>query len=218
MSAHPFIPFPRFKSQKDKGSDAMGVEGRPMYKFEFRAIKVFNMRNFYRFMYWYLLEEGWRAAEDETDNDENWETFFEEWRAPDGTLQRRIWWRVLFNPESHSRGTSRYRYYMDITYKNLFLKNTETVVSGRKVSAQEGELTVNVTGYVKIYDSDVKAHPLIGNVLYQFFRRRWYKLIFEGYRDDIRIRIRSLNDAMKDFFNMATYQEDQKNFHLERGL
>jgi len=212
--------YPRFKSLSDKGSDAMGVPGRDMYNFEFKIIKVFHMKNFYRFMYWYLIEEGWRAAEDDDgfENDERFETFFEEWRMADGTLQRRIWWRIVFNPEFHSRGSSRYRYYVDINFKNLFLKNTEAVISGRKVAAQEGELRVNVKAYIRIFDDDIKKHPLIGNVLYQFFRRRWYKPIFEGFREDIRIRMRNLNDAMKDFFNIVTYQEDQKNFHLERGL
>ncbi len=210
--------FPRFKSTKDKGSDSLGVEGKSLYEFEFRVVKVFHMKNFYKFVYWYLTEEGWRAAEDEGEEDERVETFFEEWREPNGNMQRRIWWRLVYNPEFHSRGTSRYRYYMDLNFTNLFMRNTETVVGGRKMTAQEGELKVRVKVYIKIFDQDVKKHPLMGPILFHFFRKRWYKPIFEGYRNDIRVRARNLQDAMKDFFNVATFQEDQKNFHLERGL
>jgi hypothetical protein len=210
--------YPRFKSTKDKGSDSLGNKGKAMYEFEFRVVKVFHMKNFYKYVYWYLTEEGWRAAEDEGENDERIETFFEEWREPNGNMQRRIWWRLVFNPEFHSRGSSRHRYYMDLNFTNLFLRNTETVVGGRKISAQEGELKVRVKVYVKIFDEDVEKHPLMGKVLFHFFRRRWYKPIYEGYRTDVRARARSLQDAMKDFFNIVTYQEDQKNFHLERGL
>ena len=211
--------FPRFKSIADKGSDVLGNKGKDTYQFEFRTIKVFHMKNFYRFVYWYLLEEGWRAAEDESENDEKWETFFEEWRMPDNTLQRRIWWRLVYCPESpHGRTSSRYRYYLDLNFVNLFLKNTETVVGGRKVTAQEGEVKVVVKGYIKIFDDDVQKHPFVGKVLYHFFRKRWYKQIYEGYREDIRFKLRGFQDALKDFFNMAAYQDDHKNFHLERGL
>jgi hypothetical protein len=218
--AKSYPPFPRFKHINDKGSDVMGVPGRSMYDFQFRAVKVFHMKNFYRFLYWYLTEEGWRSAEDDEkfENDNKFETFFEEWRAADGMLQRRIWWRLTYNPEFQSRYSSRYRYYMDLNMKNLFLKNVETVVGGRKVNAQQGEVEIKVKGYIRIYDDDVKKNPFIGRVLFHFFRKRWYKPIYEGYREDIRIKLRSLQDALKDFFNIVAYQEDQKNFHLERGL
>lgn len=211
--------FPRFKSTKDKGTDAMGHEGKAMYEFEFKEVKIFHMKNFYKFLYWWLMEEGWRAAEDEGENDDKIETFYEEWRLPDGNMERRIWWRLVYNPEFHSRDTSRHRYYLDIHIKNLFLKNVDTVVGGRKVKAQEGEVEVKAKAYIKIFDDDIKKHPIFGQYLiYKFFRQRWYKHTFEGYRDDLRIRMRKLQDTMKDFFSSATYEDDNKNFHLEKGL
>ena len=216
IMAEPF-GYPKFKDIKEKGSDALGNPGKSMYDFELKEVKVFHMKNFYKFLYWYLTEEGWRASEDEGENDEKIETFYEEWRHADGTMERRIWWRLMYNPEFHGRPHTRYRYFLDINIKNLFLKNTDTVVSGRKVKAQEGEVEIKAKLYIKIYDDEMKKNAIM-NALYRFFRKRWYKHTFEGYRDDARIRVRKLQDSIKDFFNSATYEDDIKNFHLDKGL
>lgn len=199
----------RWHSAKEKG--------HMFYDFEFKAIKVFHMKNFYRFVYWWLQEEGYRAANPEDENDEHPEVYFEEWRMPAGDLQRRIWWRLLFNPEFHGREKARHRYIIDVNFKNLFLKNVDTVINGRKVKAQEGEISVKVKAYLWYYYEDVTTHPLLKYFKY-FFEKRWVKPMREGYRDDLRHRMRKFQDAMRDFFNMVTYEDDQKNFHLERGL
>lgn len=199
----------RWHDFKDKGT--------PFYDFEFKAIKVFHMKNFYKFVYWWLQEEGYRAANPEDEIDDHPETFYEEWRMPDGDLQRRIWWRMLFNPEFHGQDSARHRYIIDLNYKNLFMRNVDTVINGRKVKAQEGEVEVVVNAYLWYYTKDVEEHPLLKYFKY-FFKKRWIKPMKEGYRDDLRARMRKFQDALRDFFNMATYEDDEKNFHLERGL
>lgn len=194
-----------------------GDKGDSFYEFEFRVIKVFHMKNFYKFMYMWFQEEGYRAVNPDSMVDEYPEVYYEEWRLPDGEFQRRIWWRFMFNPETHSKPTSRYRYFIDVNFKNLYMKNVESVINGRKVKAQEGEVEVGVKAYVWIDTESVVANPFLKTFGY-FFKKRWIKHTKEGYRDEIRWRMRRLQDAMKEFFNIVTYEDNQKNFHLERGL
>ena len=203
------VPYLRFKDSKSKGES--------FYDFEFKAIKVFHMKNFYKFVYWWLQEEGYRGCNPEDENDDHPETYYEEWRMPDGDMQRRIWWRLVFNPEFHGRDEARHRYIIDINFKNLFLKNVDTVINGRKVKAQEGEIELKVDAKLLYYMEDVFEHPILHYFKY-FFKKRWTKPMKEGYRDDLRARMRKFQDALRDFFNMATYEDDEKNFHLERGL
>ena len=192
-------------------------KGTVMYEFELKTAKVFHMKNLYKFVYEYLLEEGYRASMVEDDSDEYPETYYDEWRLPEGHMERRIWWRFVMNPEFHARPHTRYRYYVDLNFRNLWLKNIETVVGKRKVRAQDGEISIVVKAYLKILDDDIVKHAIMKYFSY-FFRRRWIKQIREGYRDDLRHRMRKFQDAVKDFMAVVTYEDDQKNFHLERGL
>ena len=181
---------PILTTAKDRGDE--------WYKFEIKTTKVFHMKNLYKFVYEWMMEEGFRAAMVEKDNDEYPETYYEEWMLPEGHIERRIWWRFVMNPETHAREHTQYRYYVDLNFRNLWLKNKETVVDGRKVKAQDGEVSVFGKAYAKIFLDEINTHPVLKYFSY-FFRKRWIKHVKEGYRDDIRFRMRKLQDAIKDF-------------------
>ena len=190
-------------------------KGTAVYDIAFKTTKTFHMKNLYKFIYEYLMEEGWRSSMDEGNDDTSPETYYEEWVMPNGFIERRIWWRLQLNPETPPN--SRYMYYMDITFRNLYIKNVDTVVGGRKSKAQDGEVNIEATAYLRMFYDDVEKHPILKYFFY-FFKNRWIKNIFEGYRNDLRFRMRKFQDAINQFFTIETYEDDQKNFHLDKGI
>ncbi|MBR9690982.1 hypothetical protein GOV08_04835 [Candidatus Woesearchaeota archaeon] len=193
-------------------------KGIEFYRFRLKSEKIFHMKNFYRFLYQYMMEEGFRAADDLDPGESDMfpETYYEEWHFPQGHMERRMWWRLVFNPELHSRATTRYRYYVDLNFRNLNLTNVEAVVDGRRAKVQSGEVEIVVRAYLKIFWDEIREHKIL-RYFDWFFRKRWYKDTMFGYRDDLRNRMRKLQDAVKDFMHMATYDDNQKVFHLKRG-
>lgn len=193
-------------------------KGKSLYSFELKNTKIFHMKNFYKFLYQYMIEEGYRTAGIEDQSDTYPETFYDEWVLPNGYMERRIWWRFYYNPETHARFGTQYRYYIDLNFRNLWLKDTETVIQGKKIKAQKGEIGIIVKAYFKfISEDEIKKHPIL-QYFYYFWRRRWIKYIYEGYRDDLRAKMRKLQDAIKEFMDTATYEDDQKSFHKKRGI
>ena len=114
-------------------------------QFRVKFKDIFNMKQLYTDIRYYLLENGWSSVdmEGKLENKDNWETMYLERGLPDGGVERWTFWRTIKEP------TKYFRWHLDVDMHNVALYPTEVMRDGKKLKANKGEFEVKVWAYLE---------------------------------------------------------------------
>jgi len=134
-------------------------------QFEIEHDDVFHLKNLYKRVYDWLLDEGWIAADG---GDENVETMYWQRSAQSGLDEHQIWWRVFKIPENNSY----YRYYIKIDFQTLYMKKIEVMHQGQKMGTNKGDVIIRVSAYLQLdYKNEWEDSSFLKSI-HNLFRKR----------------------------------------------
>jgi hypothetical protein len=194
------------------------------YRTEIRQQRVIHLENLYRYMYYYLNEEGWFA----TDGTKDWEVYYMEHRDQHEEREEiKIWWRLIqgpgFGPGWTAAGgiTSShpfFRYSLNIDFLCYHVKRIEMMHEGRKIKPYIGDVTIYIAAVLELdYHEWMKKGGLL-KILKEYFIRRIYKRNIREHELELRRLATRYSDDFKHFIGLARYTEDRKLIQPAKGF
>lgn len=179
--------------------------------------ETFHLKNLYKLIHDWLVEEGFK---DIYGSDDNVEIFYLEKILGTGAKEHRIWWRAYKIPNN----SHYYRYFMRINFLTINMKSIEVMHQGHKMKTDRGDLIINIDSYLQLdYNRNwrgpagAKKKPFIMR-FDPLFRRRVYKAQIEAYKIDLYKTTYRLQGVIKQYLKLKTLYEMPKPFHPEKGL
>jgi hypothetical protein len=179
-------------------------------KMEIENEDTFHMKNLYKLMHDWLVEEGFKTIYEDS-GDDNPEIFYLERILGSGAKEHRIWWRSLRYP-----GNSQYyRYFMKIDFMTLNMKSIEVMHQGHKMKTDRGDCIIRIASYLQLdFNKRWKRNSFWDKV----FRNRIYKAQIEAYKVDLYKITYRFQNIIKQYLKLKTLYEVPKPFHPEKGL
>jgi hypothetical protein len=190
----------------------------PVAKFEVENEEVFHMKNLYKRVHEWLVDEGFVSTDVGDDKIEimYWERF-----KPDGiSFEHHIWWRAVNTPKNNSY----YRYFLKINYQTLNMKKTEVMSRGQKFNTYKGDVIFRIESWLQLDYKDEWGKKgftkLFNNWLIKWFSKRLYKEEIDNYKQDLYRLSYRLNSAIKQYLMLKMVDDYNwgKPFHPERGV
>jgi len=166
------------------------------------------MNRFYEDLHDWLKEHGWTDWEDKWDH---YETFYLEKIDKGGFKEVWIKWRPHRIPEKNSY----YRYWLDLDFHCIALKDTEIVKEGKKLKVQKGEVELFVTAIMELdYKGEWSNHPILKFFNKLFPERIFKKEIFGEHKRELYREAYELQNYIKQWFKMKRHlpYEETKSF------
>jgi hypothetical protein len=203
----------RFNERK---SIAQGEKDFQVVKLTIENEETFHMKNLYKLIFEWLIEEGFKDIYDDPIADGNVETFYMERMTGTGNREHRIRWRALKYP----LGSSYYRYFLKIDYTTLNMKSIEVMHQGYKMKTDRGDVIINLEAWLQLdYNDEWKDTPILNKRFFQrLFRYRIYKEQVESHKVDLYKITYRLQNTIKQYLKLKTLYDMPKPFHPEKGL
>ncbi|MFC2135771.1 hypothetical protein ACFLTH_14235 [Bacteroidota bacterium] len=180
-------------------------------RWELEFENVFHFKELYRMAHEWLLEHEWKDPE----GGENWEYYYyEKIYPPDGLKEHRTWWRVVQTPNK-----SQYvRYFMQINWRSLFMKQVEVVSNGKKYKSWRGSLVMYCEIWLQLdYMNKWKNHPFLKG-FDKFFRNRIYKEHWEEHKLECYRKCYNFNRELKKFYQVKSPYKEPDLFRQPKGV
>ncbi len=175
---------------------------------------VFSLEYLYKRIHEWLVEEGYCMGGD------NWiEKLYLERVDSGGGKQIWIWWRTdkMYPP----MGAKFFKFYLDVDFHVLNLKNEEIVVNGKKVKTNKGECEVFVTAKMEIDPAGEWEQNFIlkNRYIQKFYLNRMYKSQIEKAEDMLVRDAARLLGAIKQYYQLESWLPEyaEEAFHAEKG-
>lgn len=177
--------------------------------------ETFHMKNLYKLIYNWLLEEGFTDIE----GDKYPEIFYLERILGHGAKEHRIWWRCMRSPQ----GSEYYRYFLKIDYMTLNMKSIEVMHQGQKMKTDRGDVVIKIWAYLQLdFHEGMRNNKFLTNFpvvnLEKMFRNRIYKAQIESYKIDLYKTAYRLQNTIKQYLKLKTLYEMPRPFQPEKGL
>jgi hypothetical protein len=184
--------------------------------FEIEYEDVFHLKNLYKRMYEFLVDEGWLAA-DSADGDAIYETLYWERQKPNESQEHHIWWRAYRLPE----GSPYIAYFLKIDYQTLNMKKLEIMHKGQKFGTNKGDVILRVRSYLLLdYNNqfEKKKSSILG-YLDPWFRKRMYLGEIKMFKKDCYAATYRFHTMIKQYLQFKPIVADWgRPFHPERGV
>lgn len=198
----------RFEKQEKEGFDIL------VSQMEIENEDTFHMKNLYKMIHDWLLEEGFV---DQFDDTENPEIFYLERILGTGLKEHRIWWRVLRYPGGKA-SSGYYRYFLKIDFLTLNMKSIEVMHQGHKMKTDRGDCIIKIWAWLQLdYDKKWRNSDFLMR-FDKLFRNRIYKAQIEAYKVDLYKTTYRLQNVIKQYLKLKTIYEMPKPFHPAKGL
>lgn len=187
-------------------------EKKVVRKFSIKYKDVFSMRYLYRRVHEWLMEEDYWS-----EKSSQWgEKLYLERISGNGNKELWIWWR-----SSKNYTQSFFKFYMDIDYHVLDLKDKEIVVDGKKVKTHDGEVEVLVTASIQLDpDKSWNKNFILKNFYLQnFFLNRIYKTRIVQAENQLIEDAAKLLGAVKQYLQLESWVSEftRRPFHPAKG-
>ncbi|MBD3204037.1 hypothetical protein GF327_07085 [Candidatus Woesearchaeota archaeon] len=216
-----WIPKGEFPSMQEDYSEMHGNwQGNILaYRTEIRQKAVIHLENLYRYMYYYLTEEGWVAP----DGSKDYETYYFDLRKQTGErADVRIWWRMEMGPGFGPGGMAgihpflKYKLNIDFLCHNV--KRIEMVHQGRKVKPFIGDVTVWIVSILELDYCGWFEKSGIMDIIKEYFVRRIYKRNIREHEVELRRITTRYAEDFKHFIGMLRPSEERKMIHPQKGF
>jgi hypothetical protein len=193
------------------------------YRTEVRQQGVVHLENLYRYMYYYLCDEGWVANDTGDPADKDFEVYYVEHRdQTDKRKEIRIWWRLELGPGFGPGGMAGVhpflKYHLSVDFQCFHVKRIEMVHKGRQIKPYIGDVTFWITAILEIdYCGWFEGGGLM-DILQEYFVRRIYKRNIREHETELRRLANRYADDFKHFIGLLRYTEDRKLMHPAKGF
>ncbi len=167
---------------------------------------VFSFKDLYKFLRAKLRESNWI--------DEESEKWMERYYLEKITNVREVWlyWRTERIPDKHPF----LKYFLNIDYHVLNMKEVEIVHEGKKIKTTKGEVEVVFTSWIELdYKNQWGKPPL--KTLYSWFKKRFYRDTIEFRKRDLYNETYNLQSAVKQFLDLQVITPEEL-FYPVKGL
>jgi hypothetical protein len=182
--------------------------------FEIEHEDVFHLKNLYKRMYEFLVDEGWLAADG---GDTLYETLYWERQRANESQEHHIWWRCYRIPE----GNRYYAYFLKIDYQTLNMRKIEVMHKGQKFGTNKGDVILRISSYLlPDYNNEWKKEKsgILGYFDY-WFRKRIYKQEIDSYKKDCYAATYRFHTMIKQYLQFKpTVADWGRPFHPEKGI
>ena len=180
-------------------------------KFEIEHEDVFHLKNLYKLVHEWLVDEGFQAADAP---DDKIETLYLDRSKATGDKEHHIWWRCIQIP----RGNSYYRYFLKVDWQTLYMKKIEIMHEGQKFSTNKGDVILRVEAWLQLdYQDKWKENPIL-RFFDTWFRRRFYLENVKKYKHDLYLTAYRLHQTIKQYLELKMPVDWGKPFHPTRGV
>jgi hypothetical protein len=170
---------------------------------------VFSMKALYQFVREWLLEGGYID-----ESSEKWmETYYYENISQTSGKELVVYWRTQQNSQSKF-----VKYHLHIDFRVLAMKDVETMVKGKKVKANQGEVEIIINGFMEQDPEGTFGKSFfLTDILMNFFKKRMYKTNLEEIKKNIILDVQDLQAKIKQFLEMYPITPAEL-FRSKRGL
>ncbi|MFH1400886.1 MAG: hypothetical protein ABIH41_05165 [Nanoarchaeota archaeon] len=185
-------------------------------KFEIEVEETLHLKNLYKMIYEWLLEEGY--TDGWMDEGTHFESLYFERILPQGSKEHHIWWRCIYYPH-YPHGKHPYvRYFLKIDYQTLYTVDQEILKFGHKFKTNLTNVILRIEGWVQLdYKSEWKKHWLLSQ-FDDVFRKRIYFKRAEVFKYDLYNTAYRLNDTIKQYLKLKTPSTKARHFWPEGGV
>jgi hypothetical protein len=172
---------------------------------------VFHLKNLYRYMHEWLINDGWG-----THSDPNWpETLYYTNQRADG---EEIWWWWRMNKIGDNKQITFFKKFMDVDCHVLYLVNKEIVLNGHKVKANFGEVEIIIRARMAVDPTyEWRNHWLLKHIL-EFYWRTFNLQRSDQQKQELYQDAYKFHAALKNFFKMYQVEPDRAPFRSHGGM
>ncbi len=170
--------------------------------------EVYDMKELYKLVRDWLISEGFASDK----KDEYMEEFYLENHNQTRGREIWVWWRTSKVPH----GSIYFKYYLNVDFHVLGMKDVEIMYKGQKVKAQKGEVEVIINAYIELLPEAKLKGPL--KVFSDLFRKRIYKGEIKEHEDKYREDVYRLQGLVKQFLELKGFLPESEIFRPLRGL
>jgi len=180
-------------------------------KFEIENEEVFHLKNLYKLVHEWLVDEGFNSVDDDADK---FETLYLDRMKESGEKEHHIWWRTIQIPRSNKY----YRYFLKIDWQTLCMKKIEIMHKGQKFSTNKGDVILRVEAWLQLdYDDEWKNSKLL-TFFDRWFRERFYLEKIKSYKQDLYLTAFRLHTAIKQYLQLKSPIDWGRPFHPPKGV
>lgn len=180
-------------------------------RFEIEHEEVFHLKNLYKLMYEWLVDEGFVSVDT---GDDKMESLYIDHTYPNGDKEHQIWWRAVQVPKDNNY----YRYFLKIDWQTLYMKKIEIMHKGQKFTTNKGDVILRIEGWLQLdYQDKWKKNPLL-RIFDEWFRRRFYLEKVKSYRHDLYLTTFRLHQTIKQYLELKAPVDWGRPFHPVRGI
>ncbi|MBN1792254.1 hypothetical protein JW826_01060 [Candidatus Woesearchaeota archaeon] len=182
-------------------------------EFEIEHEDVLHLKNMYKRIYDWLVDEGYTAADGP---DQIYETLYWERTKPTGAQEHHIWWRAFLTP----RDNRYYRYFLKIDYQTLNSKKMEVMRHGQKFGTNKVDLILRIQAWLQLDYNDEWQKSFILSRFDKWFRTRFYLDNIYKYKKDLYKDTYRLHTMIKQYLKLTSIAADwgRPFHHPEKGV
>jgi hypothetical protein len=180
-------------------------------RWEIEHEQVFHLKNLYKLMYEWLVDEGFEAVDT---GDDKIEAMYVDQTYPGGFKEHQIWWRACQVP----RGNAYYRYFLKIDWQTLVMTKIEIMHKGQKFSTNRGDVIIRCEAWLQLDYQDKWKNSKFLHFFDEWFRKRFYLEKIKAYRQDLYATAYRLENTVKQYLELKSPVDWGKPFHPVRGV
>lgn len=175
-------------------------------KTELQHKHQFHFKEFYKMTHDWFEDNGYKSE----GGSDDYENFFMERHLDGGVREVRYWWHLFKSPHDNTledgagKNLPFVRFHLAFRIRTLGLKDVEVAYGSRKVRVQDGEMSV-IFNQQMIIDYSLLRKNWLGNILYDYYKKRWYKAYHEQYKKMAYIDSQNLQNTVKRWLNWYQY-------------
>jgi hypothetical protein len=182
-------------------------------RFRVKWKDIFNVKEFYRAMRYWFMENDWKDMEE---GSEHYETLYYERIGLFG--DKEMWWR--WRPQKILNNY--FRYHIDLDYHLLYLVPTEVVRDGKKFKKDiyKGEVEIWITAVVETdWQDQWRTHPFLKYFNSLFRERIFRRQIYDEHKRELYREAFILQNFIKQWFKLKRYlpYEEVELFHSPKS-
>jgi predicted DCC family thiol-disulfide oxidoreductase YuxK len=181
-------------------------------KFEIENEEVFHLKNLYKLVHEWLVDEGFNAVDGKSDD--KFEALYLDHTKADGAKEHHIWWRTIQAP----RGNNYYRYFLKIDWQTLRMQSIEIMHKGQKFKTNKGDVIIRIEAWLQLDYQDKWLKSPILRIFERWFRERFYLERIKSYKHDLYLTSFRLHQTIKQYLQLKAPVDWGRSFHPEKGV
>ncbi|PIN76013.1 hypothetical protein COV18_01150 [Candidatus Woesearchaeota archaeon CG10_big_fil_rev_8_21_14_0_10_37_12] len=196
--------------QKHRHSDYPAQVGVAKWKVTLQD--VYNLSQLYKALHDWAVENGWA----DRDEREFPEVYYFDKDTPIGK-EVHFWWRLEKAPENTK--SKLFRYFMDLDFKLLGLKDAEIMYQGKKVKTKRSEFELECSG-ILVLDYDKTWSNSIFKNWWELFYKRSIARQFVMHKSVVFQDSMKFRDIIMDHFKLTTFMPEKEGgeYYLKRDF